>query len=417
MYLSQNQFNGGNYVPTKKERVLSYFKTRKVETFLGMIILLFPAIVLTLLISEKMDQISKIEPVLVVIPKRIAKIEIKEEELPKPKYKYVYTPGPISMEKMKNHGCVADGILSQYGDDTKNAVAMINRSNCTYLHRALETWADTPDFKKATEIMAQIKKPGIIYGMFISEAIRRGDRSFEEDGKDFDFSDMCQKNTKNIWGGNTCKAGINSKEYRDYIKQITHEAMDIGIQGFLFGQVYLQDNSDPEKEKMLKILDDMRSYAKEKGIEIVIGAQTGNITDEKYLRMFDYIEGGVGMGEDGKIESGPCWSHKESCWALLWHEKYASKANNVLLHLDWSGLPYDDMSIFARMNRDKRSETLKYMHDYFTSRNMGFLMPMMATLYKKNEGCFGKKSGFYSASNKYTCQDEGIINSVLAGKK
>lgn len=415
MYLGKNKFNNDDYNAEKRAGFWLYLKNKKVGTFLGIVVLIFLSAVLIFIISKKSDQIDEIKPTLVSIPKRVVKI--LEEETPKPKYKYVYMPGPISMEKIKKQGCVADGILSEYGGDTKSAVAMINRSNCQYLHRALETWVDTPDFQKATEIMEKIKKPGIIYGMFIAEAIRTGEHSFEDDGKEFDFSDMCRNGSKNIWGEHTCKPNISEKEYREYIGHITREAMDIGIQSFLFGQIYFQDSADLEKSKMKDVLEDMRAYAKEKGIEIVIGAQTGDITDEKYLRMFDYIEGGVGIGDDGVIEEGPCWSHLESCWALLWHEKYSKKANNVLLHLDWSGLLFDDMSVFARMDKDKRAKTLKDLYGYFTSRNMGFLMPMMATLNKDNGGCYGPKRRSYSASNKYTCQDEGIINSILSKKK
>jgi len=413
MYFHKNQINPEFIYLSSGERFWLYLKTKKIGIISGTIILLLLAIFFSFLVLKKANQVSKIEPAVIIIPKRI----VKKEEPPKPKYGYVYKPGPISMEKIKTQGCVVDGILSQYGGDTKEAVAMINRSNCMYLHRALETWVDTPDFQKATEIMAKIKKPGIIYGMFIAEAIRKGERSFEEDGKEFDFSDMCRNGSDNIWGEHTCKPNISEKEYREYLAQITREAMDIGIQSFLFGQIYFQDSVDSDKSKMQKVLDDMRSYAREKGIEIVIGAQTGNITDEKYLRMFDYIEGGVGMGDDGVIEEGPCWSRMGSCWALLWHERYASKANNVLLHLDWSGLAFDDMSVFARMNKAKRAETLRNLYGYFTSKNMGFLMPMSATLYKDNGGCYGSKRRSYSASNKYTCQDEGIINSLLSGKK
>jgi hypothetical protein len=190
--------------------------------------------------------------------------------------------------------------------------------------------------------------------------------------------------------------------------------MDLGVQSFLFGQIYYQENSDdPKKGHMAKVLEEMRSYAQEKNMDIIIGAQTGTITDEKYLKMFDYIEGGVGMGEDGWVENGPCWSHKKSCWALLWHDKYASRANNVLLHLDWSGLKFDDMSVFARKDKAERAEILERLYKYFTNKNMGFLMPLMATLHKENGGCYGPKKGFYSASLEYSCQDEEVINSIL----
>ncbi|MDQ1284204.1 MAG: hypothetical protein QG620_552 [Patescibacteria group bacterium] len=332
---------------------------------------------------------------------------------------WVFVPGPLSVEKMKTKGCVADGILSEYGEDTENAVAMVNRSSCVYLHRALETWKSPPDFGKAREIMRKIEKPEIMYGMFIAEAIdKKAEFRYEEGERDFEFARMCRSGSDNVWGEHTCKPTFAKKEYRRYLKQITRQAMDLGIQSFLFGQIYYQDESRKDNEDLAEILDDMRGYAREKNMQIAIGAQTGDIIDEKYLRQFDYIEGGVGIGDDGKIEDGPCWSHLESCWALLWHEKYSQKANDVFLHLDWSGLKFDDMSVFARMEKKKRVETIKNLYGYFTSRDMGFLMPLMATINKENGGCYGPKKRFYSASEEYRCQDEHEINAILetAGK-
>jgi hypothetical protein len=320
------------------------------------------------------------------------------------------------MKEIKTKGCVTDGLLSAYGKDTDEATEMINRSNCVYLHRALETWGDHPDFKKASRIMEKIKKPDVVYGMFIAEALRtNGDfpNGEDEDGN-FDFKKMCREGSQNVWGEHTCKPEISSGEYRKYLKYITQKAMDLGIQSFLFGQIHYQDYEGPESDRMEKVVKEMRAYAKKKNIPIIIGAQTNTITNEKYLRMFDYIEGGVGMGDDGWVENGPCWSHLQSCWALLWHDRYAKRANEVLLHLDWSGLTFDDMSVFARMDKAKRTNVLERLHKYFVSKDMGFLMPMMATLNKDNGGCRGPKKGFYSASDAYTCQDESVINSVLS---
>ncbi|HRZ95724.1 MAG TPA: hypothetical protein P5262_04145 [Candidatus Moranbacteria bacterium] len=326
-------------------------------------------------------------------------------------------PGPVSMDRMKKQGCVADGILSGYGEDTENAVAMINRSNCYYLHRALETWASPPDFGYARQIMDEIKKPGIVYGMFIAEAIRENaDYFYPNENRNFDFSEMCRKGSDNAWGEHTCRPNFKSEEYRNYIKYITQEAMDLGIQSFLFGQIYYQESGSGENYTK-KIISDMRKYAKKQGIQIVIGAQTGSITDEKYLRLFDYIEGGVGIDAEGNIEDGPCWSRKESCWALLWNDRFSQKANNVFLHLDWSGLLYDDMGVFAKMDKNTRSKTLKNLYRYFTSKNMGFMMPYMATLHRQNGGCYGPKKRFYSADNKYSCKDEDAIREIMSQAK
>ncbi|TSA45112.1 hypothetical protein D4R51_02440, partial [bacterium] len=228
------------------------------------------------------------------------------------------------------------------------------------------------------------------------------------------FGKMCHKDSENIWGEHTCKPTFSSPEYRDYIKQITHNAIDLGVQSIEFGQIYMQESSS--KNYIPRIIKDIRSYAKKKGVDVVIGAQTGAITDSKYLKLFDYIEGGVGIDSEGNIESGPCLSRKESCWALLWNKAFSEKANNVLLHLDWTGIMQDDLDVFARMNAEKRAQTLKNLYKYFTARNMGFLMPYFGVLDTNNGGCFGPKKRYYSPDNAYSCQDENVINGILSGK-
>jgi hypothetical protein len=316
------------------------------------------------------------------------------------------------METMKTKGCVADGLLSGYGGDTQKAVDMINRSNCVYLHRALETWNAIPNFTLAQNIMEKITKPDAIYGMFIAEALNtRSDLYYPDEHRYFNFKDMCQDGTENDWGEGTCKPSFSKIEYRKYVTYITQKAMDIGIRSFLFGQICYQDNlSDPMASK---IVSKMRDYAQEKNIKIAIGAQTNAVQNESYLKNFDYIEGGVGIDEQGNIESGPCWSRLGSCWALLWNDAYFPKANNVLLNLDWSGFTYDDMATFAKMDKSTRAKTLKNLYNYFTKKNIGFLMPISAALHKENDGCYGPSKKFYSPSNEYDCKDENSINSIL----
>lgn len=339
----------------------------------------------------------------------------KEKEYP-----VLPPPPPPSMKNMKLKGCVADGFLSGYGGDTNSSVALINRSQCYYLHRALETWLRPPDFKQARDIMEQVTKPNTVYGMFIAEAISTNAHYFYPDEKrEFDFSAMCRSGSKNYWGERTCKPSLEREEYRKYVQYITEEAMNMGIQSFLFGQVFYQDSSDIAVSWMPEMIRHMREHAQYLGLKIVIGAQTNDIEEESYLRLFDYIEGGVGLKSDGSVESGACFSRwwkqpGDWCWALLWHSRFAEKANNVLVHFDWSGKLGDDMSVFTRMKQNDRTATLKRLHAYFTGRKIGFLMPMLATLHKDNGGCSGPKKRFYSASRKYTCQDEATINSILS---
>jgi hypothetical protein len=98
---------------------------------------------------------------------------------------------------------------------------------------------------------------------------------------------------------------------------------------------------------------------------------------------------------------------------LLWDKRYSAIANNVLLHLDWSGLTWDDMGVFARMDQDTRIKTLSNLYQKFTKQNMGFLMPFLAVLNHENAGCYGPNKHFYSPSKKYRCDDEDQIDQIM----
>jgi len=322
-------------------------------------------------------------------------------------------PPPVNMDRLKKQGCVADGLLTEYNPENYRFIDLINRSNCYYLHRAIETWLKPPDFEKIKKVKQQITKKDLVYGMFIAEAIDTKEVYYnEKKNRDFDFSKMCHKGSDNYWGEHTCRPAFSSEEYRDYVEQITHHAIDLGVQSFMFGQIYWQEGS--ENHYAQEIIRDIRDYAKESGFDVIVGAQTGSITDANYLKLFDYIEGGVGINSNGEIEKGPCSSKHGSCWALLWNKRYASKAKNVLLHLDWTGIPSDDLDIFARMSQSKRAQTLQNLYVYFTSKDMGFMMPFFGILDRQNGGCYGPRPRYYSPDNTYTCKDEDVINKILS---
>lgn len=325
------------------------------------------------------------------------------------------------MKDIKDGGCVADGILSDYGGQTEKEIKMIKNSECLYLHRALETWAAPPNFERAKEIMEEIQKdkPDMIFGMFLAEAINPSSQYYyPNENRNFNFSKMCRKGSEGFWGENTCKGYFGSSEYQKYLKYITRRAIDMGIQSFMFGQIFFQDNSIDKKWYAKDIVEEMRSYAREKNKEIVIGAQTNDIEDQNYLKLFDFIEGGVGINELGKIEDQPCfskWWKKEGdrCWALLWNDRFSKKANDVLLHLDWSGFYDDDMSIFSRMPKGRREKTVENLYDYFHKQGMGFMLPYLAVINENNESCYGPAKNYYSASDEYSCRDEDAWNEIL----
>jgi len=322
-----------------------------------------------------------------------------------------------NIHKMKTNGCVADGILSGYNRTSKD-IKVAKESDCYFFSRAIETWLDAPDFKKAQKIIDKIDRDDVLYGMFIAEALNKKENYvYYDENRKFDFGDMCKKNSKNFWGEHTCKPSFEKKEYRAYLRQTTHEAMDMGIQVFLFGQIYHQEENLDEPLAPV-IIGEMREYAKSKNMHIIIGAQTNNIDDPMYLKLFDFVEGGIGLHVDGTVEDGPCfsrWYNNGSgwCWALLWNDQFKNNAKDVFVHLDWSGVKGDDMSTFARMSEELRHKTLYNLYHKFNSQDVGFLMPIITPLPKDNGGCHGPKKSFYSPHMKYDCRDLDVINEIL----
>jgi len=320
---------------------------------------------------------------------------------------------------------VADGLFSGYGQDTANALKLMDRSECLYLHRSIETWLSPPNFAQIEKNISQMERRNYIFGMFLAEAINtKAQYYYADEKRNFDFAAMCHnsKDSLDYWGKDTCKPDFRSAEYRKYLDYITRQAMDIGVQTFLFGQIYFQDWKISDDSYAKQIVKSIRKYAESKNSLAVIGAQTNNIEDEAYLKIFDYIEGGIGIHPDGNYESGPCfskWWKKDGdrCWALLWNNKFAKKANNVIVALDWSGFVDDDMSIFAQMDQDTRVETLRSLYGYMSKRNVGFLMPFLAVINKDVKACHGPSREFYSPDNLYECKDEDAINDIFGVTK
>ena len=292
-------------------------------------------------------------------------------------------------------------------------MALLNRSQCKYLHRALDTWTLPPNFENARQVMSLINRPGLIYGVFVAEAISTATSYYYPDEKrDFNFASMCKAGTQNHWGPNTCIASFASAEYQKYLLYIARRAIELGFRDFAFGQVYLGDNVSAPI--LPTLMNQIRQYAASRGKTVVMGGQTNNIDAESYLRAFDYIFGGVGQKEDGTLETGECASKAPGdCWALLWQPRWAAKANDVFLHLDWAGNPTDDMTLFAAMSASKRTEVLSSYYSFFRSKNMGFLIPYLAFVYANSNGCKGRVDTEYSPDNAYSCRDEAAIDAAF----
>ncbi|NTW14974.1 MAG: hypothetical protein HGA38_01235 [Candidatus Moranbacteria bacterium] len=331
-------------------------------------------------------------------------------------------PADPSMDLMKTRGCVADGLLNGDFPGDGKTMKLINDSKCYYLHRAIETWLAPPDFKDIDENLKDLRS-GFTVGMFLAEAIdTKANYFYPFENRDFDFDRMCRPGSKNFWGEHTCKPYLPSKEYQTYLRYITRRAIDRGVQVFMFGQVYLQDTPDHSKSPISGVIAEMREYAAYHGMKIYVGAQTNEITDEAYLSNFDFIEGGVGLKADGTVEDGACFSRwwkkpGDWCWALLWNDRYRTKAKNVFVHYDWSGKIGDDMSVFTRMDEKARHETTARLHAYFNSKGVGFLIPYLARLNVANGGCVGPSARFYTPDDRFSCDDEAAWDAIFSPKK
>ena len=331
-------------------------------------------------------------------------------------------PPPFpSIDRMKKQGCIADGLLNGDFPGDGKTLSLINRSDCYYLHRSIETWLSPPDFETIDKNRKDLRD-GFVLGMFLAEAIDiRAHYEYPQEGREFDFGEMCRSGSKNFWGEHTCKPYLPSEAYQAYLRFITRRAIDRGVQVFMFGQVYLQDTNDLAKSPISDIIADMREYAASHDMDILVGAQTNDITDPVYLSKFDFIEGGVGLSPEGTVENGPCysrWWKKEGdwCWGLLWNDRYVKKARNVFVHYDWSGVIGDDMSVLTRMDEVDRHAATARLHTYFVSKNVGFLLPFLAPLAKENGGCIGPSRHYYTADDKFSCNDEDAWNAILKGK-
>ena len=331
------------------------------------------------------------------------------------------------IKQMKEKGCVYDGLLTpRYNAYFAGSVKMLKNTECRYIHRAIETWNTPPDFREIQRRINVIKNQtgkDFIYGMFLAESIDPTKAYYDPIGRrTYYYSRMCAPGTYGAWGKDTCKPSLAQKEYRQYLSAVAKRAIDLGIEDFTFGQIYYQDYGWKKDSALIRgVIADIKRYGKSKGKEISVGAQTNTIDNEEYLRSFDYITGGVGQNTKGKIERGnSCWSYYYNrdgyCWALLWHDTYKSKANNIFVYLDWNNSSTDDIHRFTRMNREARAKFLGSAYDFFLWNDIGFLMPLGVVLGNVSSGCHGPTTEFYSASNLYSCKDENAINEVLRGK-
>ncbi len=308
------------------------------------------------------------------------------------------------MDAIRKYPCMFDSILFPNVEDKDGYYSMLARSKCVYLPRVVETWSNPPIWQTITANMDLIKSKtdgkSYVYGMFIAESIDTTANYFDDTGRKFDFAAMCRPGSQNHWGTNTCIPTTNSEEYMRYLRYIITKAMDVGIQDFMFGQTGHQDTS----RKLPAFVAEMRQLAAQKGVAVVFGQQPNDLSDETYLKSFDYINGST-------CPEGV--SAHEYCIQNTDIVKNKSKANLVLAELDWSSVS-DDIHLFAKMNSNDRKSWLTAKINNLSSLGVAFNRPFRIPLNGGADGaCHGSNQYVYSPDNKYGCKDEDFLNATF----
>lgn len=321
------------------------------------------------------------------------------------------TTSDHQVQVLKSRGCMFDGLLYPASADFEDSVQMLKRSNCVYLQRVIETWADPPNF---SEIEAKLKRVSMmtgksyIFGMFIAEALSTNAIYLDDRGQRFDFASMCEPGTLNQWGANTCVPNSENPEYRKYIKFIVTKAFRLGVRDLVFGQLGHLDR----RQKIGPLLSEIRGLAAAQGLSIAIGGQPNGIMPAAYLRQFDYVitPAYVDVDTSEKCIKGT------ACQAIYFHPDLINLAHHVITEIDWSSLDDD----IHRLGRKSPEDRRRAIYDIWTSmraRGAGFVLPFRILYDGGAAGaCEGINNWVYSASQSFACQDESYWNAILLGK-
>lgn len=318
------------------------------------------------------------------------------------------------MARLKYQGCMFDGLLTDPVEGSYDE--LLTRSACASLPRAIETWANPPNFAHIKNRIDSIERRGksYDYGIFIAEAVSLTKSYADENGRPFNFRAMCSPGTEGHWGAGTCVPNVDQEEYRRYVLFVTKRAIDIGVTNILFGQTGHQD----PRFQLAPVLTEIRRHAREQGRMVLIGQQPNGHQAQDYLRLFDYIVGPVYVGLDP--DASPCASGTyPACQAILHNKTVVNRAHNLIVELDWASVLEDDTHKFARMTTAQRHAFLTEQAAKLRARGVGFTMPFRLWLTGDTSGqhCYGANPYNYSPDMNFGCPDEDVINQILRGER
>jgi len=337
-------------------------------------------------------------------------------------------------DDIRKHGCVFDGLIwnsrSAGGNvnsslpDEQDYLRMLRDSDCVFLDRAIETWVAPPDFATIRANMRAAEQAagrgGFKYGMFIAEDIPcTGTYRDPVSREELDFSKM------NVGlyagGGGGCAPSFEKEEYRKYIRAITRQGMDAGVQVFTFGALDDQDTNWRDSPRGPAIFEQIRADAAAAGKRVAIGGQTRRICPATglaqsedscpYLASLDYLYAPMLLdGARGSFAN----TMNNSWWD--WNNPFVTAQVKVVVDLDWWG-PGDDVHTYAKMDQAAREAFIRQATAYLQSAGSGFLLPYASpqpSADRESGECGGPRDVF-SPSNSYTCADEAFFTQSQEG--
>jgi hypothetical protein len=318
--------------------------------------------------------------------------------------------------------CNAEGLLwnntLQAPNSDPSAIKTLVSSPYFRIARAVETWTTTPDisqvqnalqnFYQAFRSQANSNKK-FIFGAFIAEAINYENQKFYttdssgntilESGNSLNVLNWCLPNTIDNWGNHTCAPDISNPDYQNHILVLTQKLMDIGITDFQFGELGIVDpiSEDLNIETIGEIgplLIKIRAYAKQKGINIIIGGQPNTLATPVYLSQLDYIVGPSHFDSNGNFITSPVRAIFTDSYdgqsPSVWYSSFKNYTH-ILVEADWSS-DHDDIHYFASLPALKRRQVAFDIYTTMVNNNMGWTFPYSGVPYGGSLGngpCLG----------------------------
>ena len=374
----------------------------------------------------------------------------------------------------KAQACTADGLLWDGPDDDFGRVgipnmndyqSLIARSKCGLLSRAIETWFIPPNFTTIQSRLSALQSlsggKGFIYSMSIAEALYPAAVSTFFDpltNTNLSVADMCQPGTDPQTGNynqfgiqGSCVPSYFSPVYQQYLRSITQQAINMGVQDFVFGEMDVVDSANLQLDSQGELLygDDInssdntwsttpifplvfaqiRAYAFSKGIPITIGCQIGdkngfNWAQYSELKLCDYKDSPLLTGNvNASTWTSAQWDNPSSAanWSNGdWNNPGITSQTSVLADFEWWGVG-DDITLYSQQQKTDRMPFAFNAHAMLAQAGQGLMMPFIEPLATTTGVQCGAipnypdgSSPTYSPSNTM-CGDEDVLNAALSG--